>query len=137
MEFTRRSILRASAFAAVLPAVSRLPLCGSAAAAEGAAEPAWRHGLSLFGDIKYPADFKHFNYVNAQAPQGGMVRQSVKCFQVKHVLVGVFELRVRIAAGGTGIGDAIDWIVAAQQPTSGGEGLRDFPKQLSDVPMWQ
>ena len=23
-----------------------------------------RHGISAFGDLKYPADFKHFDYVN-------------------------------------------------------------------------
>jgi len=34
----------------------------------------WRHGLSLFGDIKYPADFKQFGYVNANAPKGGRLR---------------------------------------------------------------
>lgn len=33
------------------------------------AEP--RHGLSAFGDLKYPADFKHFDYVNPDAPKGG------------------------------------------------------------------
>lgn len=33
------------------------------------AEPA--HGLSQFGDLKYPADFPHFDYVNADAPKGG------------------------------------------------------------------
>lgn len=33
------------------------------------AEP--RHGLSAFGDLKYPADFKHFEYVNPDAPKGG------------------------------------------------------------------
>jgi ABC-type oligopeptide transport system substrate-binding subunit len=32
------------------------------------------HGLSVFGDLKYPADFKHFDYVNPQAPKGGRVR---------------------------------------------------------------
>ena len=37
-------------------------------------EPAWRHGLSLFGDIKYPADFKRFDYVNPDAPKGGVAR---------------------------------------------------------------
>ncbi|HXD46374.1 MAG TPA: extracellular solute-binding protein [Pseudolabrys sp.] len=74
MKLTRRSILRASAFAAALPAVSRLPLAAPAAA-QGAAEPAWRHGLSLFGDVKYPDGFKHFDYVNPQAPQGGTVRR--------------------------------------------------------------
>jgi microcin C transport system substrate-binding protein len=36
------------------------------------AEP--RHGLSTFGDLKYPADFKHFDYVNPAAPKGGTVR---------------------------------------------------------------
>lgn len=30
-----------------------------------------RHGLSIFGDLKYPVDFKHFNYVNPDAPKGG------------------------------------------------------------------
>jgi microcin C transport system substrate-binding protein len=31
-----------------------------------------RHGMSAFGDLKYPADFKHFNYVDPNAPKGGM-----------------------------------------------------------------
>jgi microcin C transport system substrate-binding protein len=30
------------------------------------------HGLSVFGDLKYPADFHHFDYVNLAAPKGGM-----------------------------------------------------------------
>ena len=30
------------------------------------------HGLSAFGDLKYPPDFKHFDYVNADAPKGGL-----------------------------------------------------------------
>jgi microcin C transport system substrate-binding protein len=30
-----------------------------------------RHGLSTFGDLKYPPDFKHFAYVNPAAPKGG------------------------------------------------------------------
>lgn len=34
----------------------------------------WRHALSLFGDVKYPADFKHFDYVNPNAPKGGIAR---------------------------------------------------------------
>ena len=31
--------------------------------------------MSLFGDVKYPADFKRFDYVNPDAPKGGVVRQ--------------------------------------------------------------
>lgn len=42
----------------------------------------WRHALSLFGDIKYPADFKRFDYVNPDAPKGGTVRQ---------ILIGTFD----------------------------------------------
>ncbi len=34
----------------------------------------WRHGLSLFGELKYPPGFKQFEYVNAGAPKGGIVR---------------------------------------------------------------
>ena len=29
------------------------------------------HGISAFGDLKYPADFTHFDYVNPDAPKGG------------------------------------------------------------------
>ena len=29
------------------------------------------HGLSAFGDLKYPKGFKQFDYVNADAPKGG------------------------------------------------------------------
>jgi microcin C transport system substrate-binding protein len=32
-----------------------------------------RHALSLFDDIKYPAGFDHFEYVNPEAPKGGTV----------------------------------------------------------------
>ena len=45
------------------------------AQAQSAAEPQWRHALSLFGDIKYPAGFKRFDYVNPDAPKGGVVRE--------------------------------------------------------------
>ncbi len=55
------------------PALGRLPVIETARA-QSAAEPAWRHALSLFGDIKYPADFKRFDYVNPDAPKGGVAR---------------------------------------------------------------
>ncbi|MFV0475005.1 MAG: extracellular solute-binding protein [Pikeienuella sp.] len=32
------------------------------------------HGASLIGDLKYPADFTHFDYVNPDAPKGGIAR---------------------------------------------------------------
>jgi microcin C transport system substrate-binding protein len=35
------------------------------------------HGLSICGDLKYPADFKNFDYVNPAAPKGGTMRLGV------------------------------------------------------------
>ncbi len=38
-------------------------------------DPVWAsHGYALWGDLKYPANFAHFDYVNAQAPKGGELR---------------------------------------------------------------
>lgn len=31
------------------------------------------HAISIFGDVKYPANFKHFDYVNPSAPKGGKI----------------------------------------------------------------
>ncbi len=77
MAITRRHLLQSGAFAAVAPTLGiavGLPAIESARAQTASGEPAWRHALSLFGDIKYPADFKHFDYVNPDAPKGGVAR---------------------------------------------------------------
>ena len=33
------------------------------------------HGISTFGDLKYPADFQHLDYVNPDAPKGGEISE--------------------------------------------------------------
>src|SRR5579884_353903 len=45
-------------------------------AAAAAAAAAGSYGLSLFGELKYPRDFKHFDYVNPDAPKGGTMKFS-------------------------------------------------------------
>jgi microcin C transport system substrate-binding protein len=50
------------------------PRFDRAAAQSGGAE-AERHGISAFGDLKYPADFKNFDYVDPNAPKGGAFSQ--------------------------------------------------------------
>src|SRR5688500_1611270 len=73
MRLTRRTVLKSGAVALATPAISVL---------DGIARPhgafaqqrTWRHGLSLFGDLKYPAGFKNFAYVNVNAPKGGAAR---------------------------------------------------------------
>ena len=78
MAITRRHLLQSGAAAALAPALGLtavLPDDRSRQAQTAGGEPVWRHALSLFGDIKYPADFKRFDYVNPDAPKGGSARQ--------------------------------------------------------------
>lgn len=42
------------------------------AAASATAEP--RHGISVFGNLDYPADFEHFRWADPDAPRGGTLR---------------------------------------------------------------
>ena len=78
MALTRRHLLQSGALAAIAPALGNaagLPAISAAHAQSAPDGLTWRHALSLFGDIKYPADFKRFDYVNPDAPKGGIVRQ--------------------------------------------------------------
>lgn len=36
----------------------------------------WSHALSMYGDVKYPQSFTHFDYVNPDAPKGGSFKQA-------------------------------------------------------------
>ena len=72
MKVSRRFVLRGTASAFVAPVLASSILPSDPATAEA---PIWKHALSLFGDTKYPEGFKHFDYVNPNAPQGGTVRQ--------------------------------------------------------------
>jgi microcin C transport system substrate-binding protein len=62
MGMTRRQVLQTVALA---PLASRSVL---------AQELSLRHGSSLFGELKYPANFRQFDFVNANAPKGGRLR---------------------------------------------------------------
>ncbi len=42
------------------------------AGAKTQAETTVSHGISAFGDLKYGSDFQHFDYVNPDAPKGGV-----------------------------------------------------------------
>ena len=58
-------------------AATLLPLTGRSARAatetQAADATAPRHGLSVFGDLKYPADFSHFDYAVPDAPKDGRI----------------------------------------------------------------
>jgi len=69
-QLTRRATLLLGA-AAVAGSFSR-DAQGEERGQEPSSEAAERHGMSAFGDLKYPADFKHFDYVDPRAPKGGV-----------------------------------------------------------------
>jgi microcin C transport system substrate-binding protein len=77
LAITRRHLLQGTAAAALAPALGLTPTIS--AITPGYAQDApgglkWRHALSTFGDVKYPADFKRYENVNPDAPKGGTVR---------------------------------------------------------------
>jgi microcin C transport system substrate-binding protein len=63
--FSRRHVLGLGAGALAASRLSPLQANDEAAGAEV-------HGISAFGDLKYPADFKNFDYVSLAAPKGGL-----------------------------------------------------------------
>ncbi|MDX5365462.1 MAG: extracellular solute-binding protein [Alphaproteobacteria bacterium] len=73
-----------------------------------------RHGSSLFGELKYGPDFAHFDYVNPDAPKGGLLRYGV---------IGSFDsLNLFIVKGqkAAGLGLIYDTLMARSldEPTS-------------------
>ena len=65
-------------------------------AAAATAQTRISHGNSLVGELKYPPDFRHFDYVNPDAPKGGEVRLSTTgSFDSLHP----FILKGDVAAG--------------------------------------
>jgi microcin C transport system substrate-binding protein len=68
MAITRRNALKLAAIAAGGVAAPRVAF----------SQPVELHGLSTFGDLQLPPDFKHFPYVNPNAPKGGVLRIQIK-----------------------------------------------------------
>ena len=70
MDLTRRRTLTLIAGAVTAGAGSRLLPANAQTFPAGE-----RHGMSSFGDLKLPVDFKQFPYINPQAPKGGRFSQ--------------------------------------------------------------
>lgn len=45
---------------------------------EALAQDNFSHGISIFGDLKYPRNFTHFSYTNPEAAKGGSVKFGVE-----------------------------------------------------------
>jgi len=112
----RRSLLTSALVAIAAP---RLPLLLGSDPAQ-AQEKVWRHGLSLFGNLKYPPGFKQFDYVNATAPKGGTLRQiAIGTFDNFNVVVAC--VKGALAIGIDNIYDTL--LTPAQDEVSGEYGL--------------
>ncbi len=72
-------------------------LCVTALALPAAGEP--RHGLAVLGSLKYPADFKHFDYADPTAPKGGSL---TFWYNGNFDSLNPFILKGRAAAGSDG-----------------------------------
>ena len=66
-----------AASARLLQCVAFLSLA-TALCVAASAEPRYEHGISFFHELKYPADFTHFDYLNPDAPKGGVLVRSTQ-----------------------------------------------------------
>jgi microcin C transport system substrate-binding protein len=60
---------------ALIVSAGALAAAGGLRASALAADETETHGISAFGDLKYPADFKQLEYVDVNAPKGGLFSQ--------------------------------------------------------------
>lgn len=74
----------ASTGPAEAPAAAAPAAAAAAKPAESDAAPVWKvtpgepaHGVSMYGDLRYPPEFAHFDYVDPAAPRGGRIRFGV------------------------------------------------------------
>ena len=63
------------------------------------------HGMSVFGDLKYPADFHHFDYVNPAAPKGGFFSliPSVRAYNQSYLTFNSFNAYILKGEGAQGM----------------------------------
>jgi microcin C transport system substrate-binding protein len=97
-----------------------------------AEEPQFRVGTAGIGDVKYQAGFKHFDYVNPDAPKGGDLRLSA---------AGTFDnfnpvlIKGETVAGATLVFDTL--LKASQDETASSYGLLaegvSYPEDISSA----
>ncbi len=104
--FSRRSVLQ---FCSGLLGAS-VPLRSIRLLADVPAAGRETHGLSIFGDLALPPDFKSFAYVNPQAPKGGQIvlQPSGGGANVNPTTFNSFNVFILKGDGATGMGAIFD-----------------------------
>ena len=76
--------------------------------------------MSAFGDLKYPPDFKHFDYVNPNAPKGGLFSHigSTRAFNQNFLTFNSLNSYILRGDGAQGmqLTFATSWRSAADEP---------------------
>ena len=95
-----------SVVAFLLLSLSLVSLSGAAVADETApaGDVITSHAIAMHGKAKYPADFKHFAYVNPLAPKGGSLWLAT---QGTYDSLNPFIIKGTAAAGATLIYDTL------------------------------
>ncbi|MDX1484029.1 MAG: extracellular solute-binding protein [Alphaproteobacteria bacterium] len=109
---------------AILTRISKIAIvtmfaCAGAAATADEHRPGARtsgpqHGISKYGALKYPPGFRHFDYVNPEAPKGGRIRLAATGTFDK---INPYNLKGVAAAGATLLFDTL-MEAAADEPQS-------------------
>src|SRR5437667_3526903 len=83
-----------------------------------AADELESHGMSAFGDLKYPPDYKHFDYVNPSAPKGGGFSQQSPTRQFNQNFLTFNSLNVLILRGDGELKVRKFWLNRSEEHTS-------------------
>ena len=75
--------------------------------------------MSAFGDLQYPADFAHFDYVNSNAPKGGVFSEVVSSRGYNGSFLTFNSLNAYILKGDGALG--MDYTFAALMARAGDE----------------
>lgn len=119
--FTPRALLALAGLALL----AALALPHASASAE---EP--RHGLSVFGDLKYKPGFKHFDYTNPDAPKGGRLSMIGTAGLVTFNSLNAFILKGDAAQGMEYVFDSL--MARAEDEPDAMYGLLAESVELSD-----
>ncbi len=109
---TRRTALKLSSAALCTPLLPGL------ATAQGRNRS---HGMAVIGDLKYPPDFAHFDYVNPDAPHGGRIVTQLASWGTNQnpQTFNTLNIYVRRGDGAAGMGLTSAALMAASADESG------------------
>jgi microcin C transport system substrate-binding protein len=132
LRISRRGVLAGAAAAAAL---------GKASAQSAIDWSKASHGLSVFGDLKYGPDFKHFDYVNPNAPKGGTIALQISSTSGNQSFntFNSFNIFILKGEGAAGVGSTFDSLMSGtgDEPDSMYGLVADKVLKTEGKPEWR